>query len=173
MKKLNILCIIGASGSGKTMASLYLKDHKGANVICSYTTRQARENEVEGRDHYFVSNVPDHDEMIAYALFGNAEYFALKSQVHGPCTVYVIDEQGLDNLRAHFSDRFQIHTLLIKRDVSLRKASGIDDLRIQRDNRRCLIDKEYDYVINNNGTETELFDQIGRIYEHIKNNRHL
>ena len=42
MEKLKIMCIIGGSGCGKTLASLHLKYHKDANVICSFTTRPPR-----------------------------------------------------------------------------------------------------------------------------------
>lgn len=93
MEKLKIMCIIGGSGCGKTLASLHLKYHKDANVICSFTTRPPRETEVEGRDHHFIDIVPDRTELIAYAHFGGAYYYATKWQVFGPCTVYVIDEK--------------------------------------------------------------------------------
>lgn len=169
MEKLKILCIVGGSGCGKTLASLHLKFHKKANVICSFTTRKPRETEVEGRDHHFIDIVPDRTELLAYAHFGGAYYYALKSQVHGPCTVYVIDEKGLDNLRKDFGEVYDIYTILIKRDKSLRRKAGVNETRIRRDERRSLIDSEYDYVVVNNGTKREFFDEIERIYEEVKN----
>lgn len=169
MKKQKIMCIIGGSGCGKTLASLHLKYHKGANVICSFTTRPPRETEVEGRDHHFIDIVPDKTELIAYAHFGGYYYYATKWQVSGPCTVYVIDEKGLENLRNDFSDLYDIHTVLIKRDKKLRRKVGVSETRIRRDERRKINDDDYDYVIVNNGKKTELFDCIERIYEEIKN----
>lgn len=169
MDKLKIMCIIGGSGCGKTLASLHLKYHKDANVICSFTTRPPRETEVEGRDHHFIDIVPDRTELIAYAHFGSAYYYATKWQVFGPCTVYVIDEKGLDNLRKDFGDVYDIHTVLIKRDKTLRRKSGVEESRIRRDERRNLKDEDYDYVIVNNGKKVELFSSIERIYEEIKN----
>lgn len=169
MEKLKILCIVGGSGCGKTLSSLHLKYHKDANVICSFTTRKPRETEVEGRDHHFIDIVPDRTEMIAYAYYGGEYYYALKSQVFGPCTVYVIDEKGLDNLRKDFGDIYDIHTILIKRDKTLRRKVGVDETRIRRDERRRLIDEEYDYVVVNNGSKKALFDEIERIYEEVKN----
>lgn len=59
--------------------------------------------------------------------------------------------------------------MLIKRNKSLRRKSGVDETRIRRDERRNLIDKDYDYVIENNGKKAELFNNIERIYEEIKN----
>lgn len=169
MEKLKIMCIVGGSGCGKTLASLHLKYHKEANVICSFTTRKPRENEVEGRDHHFIDIVPDRTELIAYAHFGGAYYYATKWQVFGPCTVYVIDEKGLENLKKDFGDVYDIHTVLIKRDKKLRRKAGVDETRIRRDERRVLVDTEYDYVVTNNGTKKHFFDEIERIYEEIKN----
>lgn len=169
MEKLKIMCIIGGSGCGKTLASLHLKNHKDANVICSFTTRPPRPTEVEGRDHHFIDIVPDRTELIAYAHFGGYYYYATKWQVFGPCTVYVIDEKGLDNLRKDFGEVYDIYTVLIKRDKSLRRKSGVDETRIRRDERRNLKDEDYDYVVVNNGKKVELFNNIERIYEEIKN----
>ena len=169
MEKLKIMCIIGGSGCGKTLASLHLKYHKDANVICSFTTRPPRETEVEGRDHHFIDIVPDRTELIAYTHFGGAYYYATKWQVFGPCTVYVIDEKGLENLRKDFGDVYDIYTVLIKRDKSLRRKSGVDETRLRRDERRDLKDENYDYVIENNGKKAHLFSSIESIYEEIKN----
>lgn len=168
MEKLKILCIVGGSGCGKTLASLHLKYHKDANVICSFTTRPPRPTEVEGRDHHFIDIVPDRTELIAYAHFGGHYYYATKWQVFGSCTVYVIDEKGLANLRKDFGDVYDIHTVLIKRDKVLRRKCGVDETRIRRDERRNLVDEDYDYVIVNNGKKTELFNNIERIYEEVK-----
>lgn len=169
MEKLKIMCIVGGSGCGKTLASLHLKFHKDANVICSYTTRPPRETEVEGRDHHFIDIVPDKTELIAYTHYGNHYYYATKWQVFGPCTVYVIDEKGLENLRKDFGDTYDITSVLIKRDKALRRRVGVDDTRIRRDERRNLVDEDYDYIVENNSTKKNLFHQIEKIYETIKN----
>lgn len=169
MEKLKILCIIGGSGCGKTLASLHLKYHKDANVICSYTTRPPRDTEVEGRDHHFIDIVPDRDELLAYAHFGGHYYYATKRQVFGPCTVYVIDEKGLANLRLDHGDEYDIYTVLIKREKRLRSKSGVSIARIRRDESRDLRDEDYDYVIENNGKKLNLFQRIEAIYEEVKN----
>lgn len=169
MEKLKIMCIVGGSGVGKTLASLHLKYHKDANVVCSYTTRPPRSTEVEGRDHHFIDIIPDRTELIAYTHFAGYYYYATKYQVFGPCTVYVIDEKGLANLRKDFGDVYDIHTVLIKRNQGLRKQMGVTSKRIRRDERRNLIDEEYDYIVINNGTKKAFFTEIERIYEEIKN----
>ena len=116
-----------------------------------------------------IDIVPDRTELIAYAHFGGYYYYATKWQVFGPCTVYVIDEKGLENLRNDFGDVYDIYTVLIKRDKALRRKSGIDETRLRRDERRDLKDEDYDYVIINNGKKAALFESIECIYEEIKN----
>lgn len=75
----------------------------------------------------------------------------------------------MENLRKDFGDVYDIYTVLIKRDKSLRRKSGIDETRLRRDERRDLKDEDYDYVIENNGKKADLFSNIESIYEKIKN----
>ena len=169
MKK-KILCIVGESGTGKTLASLHLKYHCDANVICSYTTRPPRDTEVEGRDHHFIDIVPPEEELLAFANFGQYKYYAMKSQVYGPCTVYVIDEQGIRDLMERHADEYDIYSVYIVREKELRRDRGVDLRRMKRDENRKLLDLSfYNYVIENNGTKRELFLNIERIYNEIKN----
>lgn len=165
-----ILCIVGESGAGKTLASLHLQNKLGANVICSFTTRPPRPTEIEGREHHFINIVPDPNELLAYTNFGGYEYYALKTQVFGECTVYVIDEDGLRNLREEHGDEYRIFSVYITRSWSKRKASGINKRRIERDyNREALPLSDYDWVIENNYTKKNLFINIEAIYNEIKN----
>lgn len=169
MKK-KILCIVGQSGAGKTLASLHLQNYKGANVICSYTTRPPRPTEVEGREHHFIDIVPDRSELLAYAYFGEYYYYATKEQVFGPCTVYVIDEKGLNNLRQDNGDDYDIYSVYIKRKAALRRKCGVTIGRIRRDERRKpLPESSYDYIIENNSSKVHLFDEIERIYDEVCN----
>lgn len=165
-----ILCIVGESGAGKTLASLHLQNKLGANVICSYTTRPPRPTEMEGREHHFINIVPDPNELLAYTNFCGYEYYALKTQVHGECTVYVVDEQGLRNLREEHGSEYRIFAAYITRDWSKRRKSGVKPRRMERDqNREKLSQDEYDWVIENNSTKKNLFINIEAIYNEIKN----
>ncbi len=168
--KLKILCIVGESGTGKTLASLHLKNKLGANVICSYTTRPPRDTEVEGREHHFIDIVPPEEELLAFAKFGKFSYYATKGQVFGPCTVYVIDEQGVRDLIQRNSNEFEIFTVYLQRDKRLRLDQGITQFRMDRDQERDLFDLSfYNYVVENNGSKRELFSNIERIYNEVKN----
>ena len=50
-----VICIVGASGSGKTHMSKFLYEGFGIPMVVSMTTRPKRRNEVDGVDHKFVS----------------------------------------------------------------------------------------------------------------------
>ena len=170
--KFKILCIIGESGVGKTLASLHLKNKCGANVVCSFTNRKPRETEVEGREHHFVDIIPYHDEILALSVFAGKTYYALKSQVFGECTVYVIDEAGLLDLIKRNGDAYDITTVYIKRDCNLRRMRGVSAERIGRDKNRVKLDLSFfNHVIINNGTKAKLFKDIEQIYFDLINRK--
>ncbi len=165
-----ILCIVGQSGAGKTLCSLHLQNKLNANVVCSFTTRPPRPTEMEGREHHFINIVPDPNDMLAYAVFSGYEYYALKTQVFGDCTVYVVDEQGLVNLKEAHGNEYRIFSVYLKRSWMNRQRSGIGHGRMERDNKRMTLPEDYyDWVIENNSTKKELFINIERIYNEVKN----
>lgn len=152
-----IICIVGASGSGKTTASMMLQQQFGWNAIVSYTTRPMRKGEKNGRDHWFVKQgqMPPKNRLCAYTQFGGYEYWTEWNQFLTLFpSVYVIDEKGLVDLQSKQSSSFpfDLVTITIKRD----NLEGIDEKRKERDNERIHIpDEVYDYVINNNGSMEE------------------
>ena len=168
MKK-KIMCLVGESGTGKTLASLHLQNKLNANVICSFTTRPPRDTEVEGREHYFVDIYPPEEELLAYVEFYGYKYYAMKSQVFGDCTVYVIDEAGLRNLIKRHGDEYEIYSVYIIRSRSNRRDAKVDEFRMNRDVKRKKNDiSTYDYVVDNNSTKKNFFQQIEKIYNEIK-----
>lgn len=151
-----IICIIGASGSGKTTASMILQKQFGWNAIVSYTTRPMRKGEINGKDHWFVKKdqVPPRNRMCVYTQFGGYEYWTEWNQFQTLFpSIYVIDEKGLVNLQSKIhSFPFTLVTIQIKRD----NLQGIDDKRRERDNERIHIpDEQYDYIVENNGSMEE------------------
>lgn len=166
--KQKILCIVGKSGTGKTTASLHLTKKYGANTICSYTTRRPRLEETEGVEHHFTDIIPDPSELLAYTVYDGSAYYALKSQVHGACTVYVIDEEGLRNLIAAHGNEYEIFSVYIKRMLKSCWEAGVPAARTRRDKgRKPFADKEYNWIIDNNGRLEELFNNIDAIYESV------
>lgn len=152
-----IICIVGASGSGKTTASMILRQLLGWNPIVSYTTRPMRDGERNGRDHWFVKkkDVPPKNRMCAYTQFGGYEYWTEWNQFLTLFpNVYVIDEKGLIDLQSKESSPYSFSLFTIK--INRNNLSDIDECRKLRDCERVHIpDEFYDYVIDNNGSMEE------------------
>ena len=101
------LFIISApSGSGKsTLIKLLLDEVENLEYSISYTTREPRKGEVNGKDYFFVSEkefeeMIENDEFIEYArVFGKFYYGTSKKQVYsrieqGKDVIMDIDVQG-------------------------------------------------------------------------------
>lgn len=105
MARRKVLCIVGASGSGKdTIARLLEKTDIGFKVLVSHTTRPMRPGERNHREHIFhdpTKNIGyDKMDMLAYTQFGGYEYWANFNDLSTTrINVYVIDEKGLFYLR--------------------------------------------------------------------------
>lgn len=172
-----IICIVGASGSGKTSLSLHLDYEYNIPAICSYTTRPMREGETNGVEHYFVNEFKDisDDDILAYTMYGGYHYWTTHSQIktcRSHLWSYVIDKRGLDEFKNKWADRYDIISVLITRN----NRDNIDSERKNRDLENPT-DGEYDIIIDNNFYElTEFYnyavDQIKPIIEKfIVNNK--
>lgn len=153
-----IVCIVGPSGSGKTTLANIASKELNIPTLCSYTTRPKRENEINGIDHFFVSKeeMPTKDKMLAYTKFGDYEYWASIEQIPiDKPIIYVIDEKGLLMLIEEWGDKYEIVSMLIKRDKKL-LIETVGEERVKRDHSRVKIDEDsYNAVISNNGSLTE------------------
>lgn len=156
--KQKMICLVGPSGSGKTTLANIASKELNISTLCSYTTRPKRENEVNGIDHFFVSKdkMPTKDKMLAYTKFGDYEYWANIEQIPtDKPIIYVIDEKGLMMLLEEWGDKYDIVSILIKRDRKL-IIETVGKERVNRDKSRVKIDENsYDAVISNNGSFTE------------------
>ena len=122
MKK-TLFCIVGETCSGKdTMVSRLIKEYPDLlKAVCSYASRPKRENEEEGREHYFVSEeefatikkeLEEKDELVAYTKIVSSsnpdgyEYMASLDAVKDS-NLYIIDPKGIKFLKEHFADRIE------------------------------------------------------------------
>lgn len=164
MKK-TIICVVGASGSGKTTICRHMEQEYGTPTIVSFTTRPMRSGEGYGIDHHFVKpeQKPSTDDMLAYTKFGNYEYWVHKNQIdeskHDVFT-YVIDEDGVRFLKEHYSDKYNIMTVYVERN-----SINIDSERAGRDKDRKPLN-DYDVIISNNGN---IKDVVATAYKQINN----
>lgn len=169
-KKPIILAIIGPSGCGKTTLSLYLQDRLAIPAVCSYTTRPMRSGEINGREHWFVTDV-DYEQMaasnslLAYTKFGGHHYWTLESQIaNNLITTYVIDEKGLINLKSKWGEKYEIFSIRITRT----NTDDIDQKRKDRDKERIPFD-DYDItLVNDKDLHTFLRNAIITIAKHLQ-----
>ena len=160
---MKLITITGPSGAGKDTVARMLSEMGGYQVLCSYTTRPKREGEIDGVEHHFVEkcNVP-HDKMLAYTQYGGYEYWVSLDQVTDK-SIYVIDEAGLKDLCERFPD-IELFKICVSARESTRLYRGVSSERIDRDKQRELMPLSfYDAVIFNNGTLSELRDEVQRV----------
>ncbi len=105
-RKGELFIISAPSGSGKsTLIHMLLKEVENLEFSVSYTTREPRKGEVNGKDYFFVSEeefkkMIENDEFIEYAkVFGKFYYGTAKKQVYskiekGKDVIMDIDVQG-------------------------------------------------------------------------------
>ena len=165
-----IIVLLGASGSGKSTLEHELATHHGFEKIISYTTRQPRESEENGKDYYFVDN-DTFNEILDRGLFAehdeysqNRLYGTLKSDYVEGNKVVVLTPNGLRQLKKNCPNE-DIFTVLVESSLGTRIKRYIDRCdvnkfnfddageifeRINRDFGMFLgLDKEVDLVVHN------------------------
>ena len=160
---MKLITITGPSGAGKDTVARMLSEMGGYQVLCSYTTRPKREGEFDGVEHYFVDkcNIP-HDKMLAYTQYGGYEYWVAIEKVKNK-SIYVIDEDGLKYLCKRFPD-IELFKICVSAKESTRLSRGVSRERIDRDKQRKLLPLAfYNAVIFNNGSLSELRDEVQRV----------
>ena len=170
-----IIVLLGASGSGKSTIENELSTHHGFEKIISYTTRQPRDNEENGKDYWFVDN-DTFEEVLKRDLFAehdeysqNRLYGTLKSDYVDGNKVVVLTPNGLRQLKKNCPNE-DIFTVLVEASLGTRvkryiDRCGVDKFnfddpgeifeRINRDFGMFLgLEKEVDLVVRNNeGTD--------------------
>ena len=171
MNKISVVAIIGESGSGKTTAARMLASEAGFGYICSYTTRPIRIDEIDGIDHFFVSaqDKPQAEEMSAYTLFGDFEYWTTWSQFKpNRLNVYVIDEDGVDFFRKVATERKIELQLLTVRVLREDKQAISADRRGRDAGRFSAPIESFDFVLRNDGDRSVLQTQILQLARQIR-----
>lgn len=119
MSKKKIFLIIGRTSSGKSSLSREVCKRLNLIQVKSHTTREPRPSELknpEECDHYFISNeeVKQYEpDMAAYTLINGNHYFTTK-QTLSESDVYVIDPNGLYDLRRRCKNEFEFVTIYIR-----------------------------------------------------------
>ena len=88
----------------------------GLIQVVSYTTRPMRESEKNGSDHIFISEdeVSKYEnDIVAYTEINGYKYFTTFDSVD-KSDVYVIDPEGLDNLKIKYGDKYDFVEIYIR-----------------------------------------------------------
>lgn len=170
-----IIVLLGASGSGKSTIENELATHHGFEKIISYTTRQPRNGEVNGKDYYFTENntfatmintgvLAEYDEYSQDRLYGT-----LKVDYQNGNKVVVLTPNGLRQLKQSCTND-NIFTVLVNSSLGTRVKRYIDRCgvnefnfddkneiaaRVERDFAMFLgLEREVNLVVDNNeGTD--------------------
>jgi len=173
LKKGRIIVISGPSGCGKTtICKELIKRNKNFVFSVSYTTRQKRKGEVNGRDYFFVSEqeflkMIKQKKLVEWAKVYNNYYGTPKKPLleainSGKNILLDIDVQGGKNIKKFFPESILIFILppsftVLKQRIISRAKDKLEEIKIRLKNLEKEIknSKYYDYfVINDNLEET-------------------
>jgi len=162
--KNDIIIITGFSGAGKDSIAKDLSKI-GYEFIISYTTRPKKDNEVDGKDYYFVKDSfmkpESFIEIREYkTVNGIWKYGIHKNSIsENKPYVCVMDMQGAKTLKNIFGTRVTIFFIDVNKYLRLNRAMYRDgnNFSMKEWNRRAKddkkikknIDKDCDYIVSN------------------------
>ena len=164
----NVFIISAPSGSGKsTLVEKLRKQVANLEFSISYTTRNPRGAEQNGREYFFVSReqfqqMIRKNEFLEYArvfevdYYGTASRFLRKAEQHGNDLLLDIDVQGAGQIREKIPDAVSIFILPpnrseLEKRLRERGQNREDDIQRRLDDARREIEnyEKYDYILVN------------------------
>lgn len=157
----------GPSGVGKdTVLEVVLAKDTSLQKSISLTTRGIRENEIDGKDYYFISvedfeKMIENGEVLEFARYGQNLYGTPKAPVdkwldEGKTVILKIEVQGAQNIKKMYPDSVGIFVLPPSMDelenrLRSRGTENEDDIQKRLEIARYEIDmsKDYDYLVVN------------------------
>ena len=124
------LILVGKAAAGKDHLKTRLSS-KGFKAGVSHTTRTPRENEVDGKDYYFIS-VDKFEAMIASGAFieymkFNGWYYGQTEEDFNQSDVMIMSKDGLDILPKKYRDQCMVIYLDVPMDERLKRLSSRND----------------------------------------------
>jgi len=167
-----MIILSSPSGAGKTTLVNLLSKIKNFEVSISHTTRQPRQNEIDKKDYYFVTEenfkrLIKNEEFLEYAKVFNNYYGTTRTPVidklnKGKNVLFDIDWQGADQIKNKKLD-YKLITFFIlppSKEVLFERLSNRDmkdkliaDERMKQFSRDVLHWINYDYVVINEDLE--------------------
>lgn len=166
-----LILFSGPSGVGKdTVLDVVLKKEKSLQKSVSITTRNKRENEVDGKDYYFIS-IPEFERMInsgevlEFARYGRNLYGTPKAPVdrwlaEGKTVILKIEVKGAAKIKKKYPDAVAIFLMPPSMDelesrLRFRGTESEEDIRRRLEIARNEVKKsaDYDYVVVNDSID--------------------
>ena len=192
-----MIILSSPSGAGKTTLVKKLSKEKNYKISVSHTTRQPRDNEVNGVDYFFVKQsefqtLIKKNAFLEYANVFENMYGSTKDQVFnnlekGHNVLFDIDWQGAQQIKKQTLD-FKLVTFFIlppSREILLQRlvARGetkneIIEMRMKQFDTDVLHWNEYDYVVINEDLNKCYNEIIGYlentlVYDETKIDKHI
>ena len=170
----DLIVISGPSGAGKdTLVKELLKENNDIYLSISMTTRDRRDNEVDGIDYYFVSenefiNNIENNNFIEYAKVYDKYYGTPKSEVEkklkkGMDVILVIDITGALNIKKIYKDAIFIFIMppdlktLMKRVIKRNRDPKDKMLKRFKEDYKLINEfNKYNYVVVNDNISDAL-----------------
>jgi guanylate kinase len=165
--KNKIIVITAPSGSGKTtLVKEILDEFSNIEFSISACTRKKRDNEVEGKDYYFISidefkkNIKSHEFVEWEMVYENKYYGTLKSEFkriwnNGKIPIVDIDVKGALCIKEKYKDCItifiEVPILLLKQRLEKRGTETEDSLkeRISKSTKELEFKNIFDVVVLN------------------------
>jgi guanylate kinase len=163
----NLIIISSPSGGGKgTLIKEVMRNLPNIGYSVSYTTRQMRAGEQNGRDYFFVgvaefNELIDAGEFLEYAevhgnFYGTSVKQILAETNLGRDVILEIDVQGAANVRAKIPEAVSIFILppsfeVLRQRLIARKTEKTEDLRLRLHNSYNEVRhfNDFEYIIIN------------------------
>ncbi len=188
-KKGGIMIILSSpSGAGKTTLVKLLSEKNNFFISTSHTTRKPRQNEIDGKDYFFVSDdefrrLIKNDEFLEYAkvfknFYGTSRTPVIQNLEKQKNVIFDIDWQGADQIK-NKKLNYKLITFFIlppSKKVLFERLSNRDmkdkliaEERMRQFDRDVLHWINYDYVVINDNLD-ECFLKIQKLINAEINN---
>lgn len=171
----------GPSGVGKdTVLEIVLNKDKSLQRSISLTTRDIRENEVDGKDYYFITkdkfnNMIENGEVLEFAQYGKNFYGTPKAPVdkwlsEGKTVILKIEVQGAQQIKKLYPEAVGIFVLPpsmteLESRLRSRGTENEDDIlkRLEIAENEVKMSKDYDYTVVNDDLDSASDDVLAII----------
>lgn len=166
-KKGTLILFSGPSGVGKdTVLEVVLNKNKDLQKSISLTTREIRDNEIDGKDYYFISreafdDMIKNNEVLEFAQYGKNFYGTPKAPIdkwlsEGKTIILKIEVQGAKKIKELYPDAVGIFIMPpsmdeLEKRLRFRGTESEDDIQRRLDIAKSEIEKsvDYDYLVVN------------------------